>query len=239
MIGSNSTSGPPRKQIIGFAKFKTRQDALVARDQLQGKRVDIEKGAVLKAEMAKKNLHTKRGVGSVPVPPIVPGGGVGLLQNSGSIPSQQQPLLNGLDSFTSELKARDAARLGGWRESITLQNTSQQSNDLVNGSTSLGNFCNGPVSREEEEDRRRESLVTALGGVSLAGSSSTPTLQGPREEDRSHHKNLLKLRANNTVAFDAFHSVGVNVTSPSSRSISGAATPSSVFSSGIGASTMS
>jgi hypothetical protein len=73
MIGSNSTSVPPRKQIIGFAKFKTRHDALVARDQLQGKRVDIEKGAVLKAEMAKKNLHTKRGVGSVPVPPIAPG----------------------------------------------------------------------------------------------------------------------------------------------------------------------
>ena len=54
---------PPRKQIIGFAKFKTRVEALAARDVLQGRRVDIEKGAVLKAEMAKKNLHTKRGVG--------------------------------------------------------------------------------------------------------------------------------------------------------------------------------
>ncbi|KAG8218521.1 hypothetical protein J3R82DRAFT_4160 [Butyriboletus roseoflavus] len=54
---------PPRKQIIGFAKFRTRQEALEARDMLQGRRVDIEKGAVLKAEMAKKNLHTKRGVG--------------------------------------------------------------------------------------------------------------------------------------------------------------------------------
>ncbi|KAF9226716.1 hypothetical protein BS17DRAFT_500031 [Gyrodon lividus] len=54
---------PPRKQIIGFAKFRTRQEALDARDVLQGRRVDIEKGAVLKAEMAKKNLHTKRGVG--------------------------------------------------------------------------------------------------------------------------------------------------------------------------------
>lgn len=240
MIGSNSTSVPPRKQIIGFAKFKTRQDALVARDQLQGKRVDIEKGAVLKAEMAKKNLHTKRGVGSVPVPPIVTGAGVGLLQNSGP-----QPVLNGLDSFTSELKARDAARLGGWRDSITLQTTSQQSNDLVNGSTSLGNFCNVPVSREEEEDRRRESLVTALGGMSLAGSSSTPTLRGPRDEERIKESqrekelNLLKLRASNAVAFDAFHSVGVNVNAPSSGSVSGAATPSSVFSSGVGSSIMS
>lgn len=60
-----TTSGgqPPRKQIIGFAKFRTRQEALEARDVLQGRRIDVEKGAVLKAEMAKKNLHTKRGVG--------------------------------------------------------------------------------------------------------------------------------------------------------------------------------
>ena len=33
---------PPRKQIIGFAKFRTRQEALEARDVLQGRRVDIE-----------------------------------------------------------------------------------------------------------------------------------------------------------------------------------------------------
>ncbi|KII95306.1 hypothetical protein PLICRDRAFT_209958 [Plicaturopsis crispa FD-325 SS-3] len=58
--GANSG---PRKQIIGFAKFRTRAEALEARDGLQGRRVDIEKGAVLKAEMAKKNLHTKRGPG--------------------------------------------------------------------------------------------------------------------------------------------------------------------------------
>ncbi|EJU06397.1 hypothetical protein DACRYDRAFT_92417 [Dacryopinax primogenitus] len=53
----------PRKQIIGFAKFRTREQASEARDVLQGRRIDVEKGAVLKAEMAKKNLHTKRGVG--------------------------------------------------------------------------------------------------------------------------------------------------------------------------------
>ena len=38
-----------RKQIIGFAKFRTRQEALDARDALQGRRVDLEKGSVLKA----------------------------------------------------------------------------------------------------------------------------------------------------------------------------------------------
>jgi hypothetical protein len=47
---------PPHKQIIGFAKFRTREEGTYCS-------VDINKGAVLKAELAKKNLHTKRGVG--------------------------------------------------------------------------------------------------------------------------------------------------------------------------------
>ncbi|CAG8583099.1 8_t:CDS:2 [Ambispora leptoticha] len=51
-----------RKQIIGFAKFRTRDEALNARNVLSGKKVDAEKGSVLKAEMAKKNLHNKRGL---------------------------------------------------------------------------------------------------------------------------------------------------------------------------------
>ena len=77
----SSTSQPPRKQIIGFAKFRTRQEALEARDILQGKRVDAEKNAVLKAEMAKKNLHTKRGPVAVNtnLPPIIaPGSASGI-----------------------------------------------------------------------------------------------------------------------------------------------------------------
>ncbi|KAM0756548.1 hypothetical protein T439DRAFT_282694 [Meredithblackwellia eburnea MCA 4105] len=56
---SNNVVGQ-QQQIIGFAKFRTRLQALEARDVLSGKKVDVEKGCVLKAEMAKKNLHTKR-----------------------------------------------------------------------------------------------------------------------------------------------------------------------------------
>ncbi|KAF9365179.1 hypothetical protein BGX34_011073 [Mortierella sp. NVP85] len=52
----------PRKQIIGFAKFRTHQEALHAITVLNGRRVDAEKGSLLKAEMAKKNLHTRRGL---------------------------------------------------------------------------------------------------------------------------------------------------------------------------------
>lgn len=47
------------KQTIGFARFRTRNEALAARDGLHGRRIDSDRGAVLKTEMAKKNLHTK------------------------------------------------------------------------------------------------------------------------------------------------------------------------------------
>ncbi|CAG8503068.1 8105_t:CDS:2 [Gigaspora rosea] len=60
------------KQIIGFAKFRTKLEALEARDILSGRKVDAEKGSVLKAEMAKKNLHTKRGLSNDQNTPAYP-----------------------------------------------------------------------------------------------------------------------------------------------------------------------
>ncbi|KAI8069156.1 hypothetical protein BC940DRAFT_28071 [Gongronella butleri] len=48
-----------RRQLIGFAKFRTRLEALAAKDIVNGRRIDAEKGSILKAEMAKKNLHIK------------------------------------------------------------------------------------------------------------------------------------------------------------------------------------
>jgi len=79
--GAVSPAGA-RKQSIGFAKFRNRALALAARDQLSGKKVDAS-GATLKAEMAKKNLHTKRGLaadGSFahPGPPLLNGALPGL-----------------------------------------------------------------------------------------------------------------------------------------------------------------
>lgn len=47
----------PREQILGFARFRTRQDALEACQVLNGRVISVEDGTVLKAEMAKKNLH--------------------------------------------------------------------------------------------------------------------------------------------------------------------------------------
>ncbi|KAJ2438029.1 hypothetical protein GGI03_009112, partial [Coemansia sp. RSA 2337] len=54
-----------KKQIIGFAKFHSRMAALEARDILTGRRVDADSNYVLKAEMAKKDLHTRRGLSSL------------------------------------------------------------------------------------------------------------------------------------------------------------------------------
>ncbi|KAJ3114251.1 cell cycle RNA binding protein whi3 [Physocladia obscura] len=56
-----------KKQIIGFAKFRSRKEANYARDFLTGRKVDADRGSVLKAEIAKKNLHIKR-VGGIPGP---------------------------------------------------------------------------------------------------------------------------------------------------------------------------
>ncbi|KAI9028121.1 hypothetical protein CLU79DRAFT_737853 [Phycomyces nitens] len=50
-----------KKQMIGFARFRTRMEAMEAVEVLSGKKIDQDKGAALKAEMAKKNLHIKRG----------------------------------------------------------------------------------------------------------------------------------------------------------------------------------
>ncbi|KAI8989262.1 hypothetical protein BDB01DRAFT_781167 [Pilobolus umbonatus] len=51
-----------KKQMIGFAKFSSRQGALEAIELIDGKRIDSDKNTILKAEMAKKNLHIKRRV---------------------------------------------------------------------------------------------------------------------------------------------------------------------------------
>lgn len=88
-LREGSPTPAQKKQIIGFAKFKSRLQALEARDLLNGRKVDVEKGSTLKAEMAKKNLHVKRvgedvagGSGGVSG-----GGGTGSLGRNGLNPA--------------------------------------------------------------------------------------------------------------------------------------------------------
>lgn len=115
----SSVSQPPRKQIIGFAKFRTRQEALEARNILQGKRVDAEKNAVLKAEMAKKNLHTKRGPVTVNtnLPPIMASGSAGGIVDSLTSPTNIHPC-EPLATRDRELGAIGAMGLGSRRDRL-------------------------------------------------------------------------------------------------------------------------
>ena len=115
----SSVSQPPRKQIIGFAKFRSRQEALEARDILQGKRVDAEKNAVLKAEMAKKNLHTKRGPAPVNtnLPPIMTSGSAGGIVDSLTSPTSIHPS-EPLATRDRELGAIGAMGLGSRRDRL-------------------------------------------------------------------------------------------------------------------------
>ena len=246
MPGLNSSSAPgsggnlpPRKQIIGFAKFRSREEALAARDVLQGRRVDIEKGAVLKAEMAKKNLHTKRGVGPIPVG----GGGSNMQQNQGQ---QQTNALESFDNYrerehtASSLPPTSLAHLArlGWRDPVvTLTQQDANINGLINGSSTR-------VDEEERKRDRENSVVMALSmGMSSINTNSTSSASSsvaagtiaPRgareraeddererrrketkekemkEKEKERELNLMRLRASNSAAYDAFHGVSVGV----------------------------
>ncbi|KAF8806278.1 hypothetical protein BYT27DRAFT_7257679 [Phlegmacium glaucopus] len=237
---------PPRKQIIGFAKFRSREEALAARDVLQGRRVDIEKGAVLKAEMAKKNLHTKRGVGPIPG---VGGGGGGMQQGQG----QQQQQTSGLDPFDnfrerehpgSSLPSTSLAHLSrlGWRDPVVALNQQQQQQQEA----SINGLLNGSATRVDEEDRKRDMIAVALAmslpsngtpsSTSAAGAIATRGARERAEDDererrrkekemkekeRERELHLMRLRASNSAAYDAFHGVSVGI--PLSRQTSSSA----------------
>lgn len=220
---ANGGSQGTRKQIIGFAKFKSRDYALEARDVLQGRRVDIEKGAVLKAEMAKKNLHTKRGVGPVAGP---------ALTGPPPPPNQLQnvPHLNGVsigphlqDPFApndpyARPDAIDLARPGAWRDQLQ-----RDVHAVTNGISS--SYPELHLREEEELRTRREresSLYSAMGFPSAVGSGSTT--RGPREraeEEERRRKEKESLRVSTSSAFDAFHSVPIGAPPPLSRHNSG------------------
>ncbi|KAI0089250.1 hypothetical protein BDY19DRAFT_133842 [Irpex rosettiformis] len=177
------TVQPPRKQIIGFAKFRTRQEALEARDVLQGRRVDLEKGSVLKAEMAKKNLHTKRGpTGMGPL-----SGGVGSLQGSAVQTDAMGSGINGLTGINGstapgELFMQREKELGALG-AMGIAGLGQRRGTLVEEPSSMGlaNFGpRGARERAEEDERERER--------------------------KRKEKEAARLRQNNS-AFEAFHSV--------------------------------
>ncbi|KAG9317343.1 hypothetical protein JVU11DRAFT_1542 [Chiua virens] len=172
---------PPRKQIIGFAKFRTRQEALEARDTLQGRRVDIEKGAVLKAEMAKKNLHTKRGVG------------IGTTSSSGGSMSLGSNLnaLAGLNGGVGGLGALGGLAvtpdtLAGLAAGLSL-------NTNVNALSSLGGG-DSLVARDRELNALSAMGYNNLGGgwrEGRLGDSSEEERERDRDRDRERRREAL------------------------------------------------
>ncbi|KAJ7639377.1 hypothetical protein FB45DRAFT_1024106 [Roridomyces roridus] len=217
----------PRKQIIGFAKFRTREEALGARDVLQGRRVDIDKGAVLKAEMAKKNLHTKRGVGPV-------GGGAGGMGMNGAGPS-----INGMggpgmmgEMYADALgpREREPSALGG----IGLPPTNSNAGG-INGAGNLNSnppgLTNGRMAQwrnetqmtlaleedeqammhEEQRERERERRQGMLAAMGLRGARERAEeerrerdAQGIVETDRARRRERERRVG---AAFDAFSAI--------------------------------
>ena len=186
---NNMPMQPPRKQIIGFAKFRTREQATEARDVLQGRRVDVEKGAVLKAEMAKKNLHTKRGPGVGPLGlPAFPGG------VPGGAGADSLPSLSGLPSAGEAFTQRDKQLGALGAMGIDLSGYTQRRDRHFEGRD------------DDDRDRRRGDFGM---GVNVFGT------RGPREraeeEERERkrkekEKEATRLRQQ-SFAFEAFHSV--------------------------------
>lgn len=202
----SSTSQPPRKQIIGFAKFRTRQEALDARDVLQGKRVDAEKNAVLKAEMAKKNLHTKRG--PVPVntnlPPIMAPGSAGGVVDSLTSPTIIHPS-EPLTTRDRELGAIGAMGLGSRRDRLG-DYTDSEDVDRTLGS------IRGTRSRPDEDERekmrrRQESDASQIRSAAYDAFHSVPA-----QASKSPTQNLSSINGSLPVSsHDPINSLGFNV----------------------------
>ncbi|KIK67648.1 hypothetical protein GYMLUDRAFT_786894 [Collybiopsis luxurians FD-317 M1] len=225
-----SASGPvaPRKQIIGFAKFRTREAAMEARDVLQGRRVDIEKGSVLKAEMAKKNLHTKRGVtangnAGTNIGPVngglAPSGNLNAVPNAGvngtGFPGNPAPSQYDKYAFVPA-PGLVAGEIGGMsareRELGTLGAMGFLSAGSSNASGSSGATALPSSSKDlsklwDDEGWERERKIA---GVSSVDESSGPIISREGGRRRSEAKDEKQpLRRGSGSAFEAFHSVPV------------------------------
>lgn len=166
-LGRDAAGSPAgtRKQIIGFAKFRTRAQALDARDILSGKKVDAEKGCILKAEMAKKNLHTKRGISN----------------ELAGIPGGPSFPLSSLDSATLGRLANasnlnpavlaELARQSAAQQAQASQQSTTQDRDARTQSAAFEAFHSIPSYSASTGMREREHSVNSTGGASYARSS--------------------------------------------------------------------
>src|SRR6266702_177391 len=211
--GAN-TGMSTRKQIIGFAKFRTRTEALEARDTLQGRRIDIEKGSVLKAEMAKKNLHTKRGIG--PLPPQLSMIGTG----GGTVPPEalaNMPGMNGLAGLNPQ--AAGEALSARERELGTLG---------AMGFAGINGRRDNRLDTHDDEIASRKASI-AFGNAAARGARDRLEEERQwKEKAEADKERNARLRSSDIYAFDAFHSV------PSSQRPSGNSLLAATGGEGIG-----
>jgi hypothetical protein len=165
---------------------------------LQGRRIDIEKGAVLKAEMAKKNLHTKRGIG--PLPPqlstIIGTGG-------GTVPPEalaNMPGMNGLTSLSSQAIASAGEALSAREREL--------------GTLGAMGFAGMNGRRDNRLDVHDDELASRKAGVTFGNVATRSTRERLEEEERKWKEKAeadkernARLRSSDSYAFDAFHSV--------------------------------
>lgn len=230
----SSSSG--RRQIIGFAKFRNRSDAADAIDVLNGKKVDSEKGSLLKAEMAKKNLHTKRSVsfsGSDYQPTFL---------QSSSLPATSN--LYGQMQFSHGFHMRQLS-LGPLPCSESCVPSLQSSNsdlasicDYTHSAPSYSEYANHVMSEFTDSQVLSSSATTpapCLGAQwMLPASSANDRLHSVERENitANGHVGTIGERRNSTVSIQSSHpedgAVGPSpiLSGINSRASSGAATPS-------------
>ena len=160
---NSANRGPPRRQVIGFARFRTRAEALVARDTLQGRKIDVFSSATLKVEMAKKNLHSRRGFGSgqlslsgVPESEVMD-----VLMRSGKLPG----LLAGMG-------------MGGFVLSRERSNGSQgqgRQPESIHGGADLRSGASTPSGR-------RMSMSDSFATLTMAGSNAQSSASGMMQQ---------------------------------------------------------
>ena len=202
---SNLNQLPNRRQTIGFARFKTRADALAAKEQLQGRKIDSLTGATLKAEMAKKNLHTKRSNPADELAGILSRSRVSGLANtpnstaSQQIPNQSHP--SSRDAWEWQANDKDEKALYGGSfsaqppaNSSSLPTANHASPHSEDASVSPPASIKSPNQRptdskallalaEEADEMEGWSVGGAVGlgmdGYSSRGPSSSSVSQGP------------------------------------------------------------
>lgn len=181
-LGGSTGNPAARRQIIGFAKFRTRQAALDARDALQGRKVDVDRASVLKAEMAKKNLHTRRGVGG----DDPPGGGAGGPGGAGLVVGPSMSLgLQPAAGPSGLARGRSDGYPGqtgpsGYPGSEWSTNPSGPGGGHPSGQPQPSSTANGPQSRSQSHPYSAHPADVNLSRGALSSESSESDPSSPR-----------------------------------------------------------